>query len=199
MNALLNLHGVVVYLLVGLLVFAEDALFVGFVLPGETAAVLGGVVAERGNASLALMLVTVVTAAIVGDSVGFEIGARFGTRLLSLSVLRRRQQRIDSARELLAKRGAPAVFLGRFIAFLRAIMPFLAGSSRMPYRRFLTWNALGGLTWGVGTVMVGYLAGNSYSTVEKTFGRVAALVAAAVVVIAIVVWRIRKYRQDHTS
>jgi membrane protein DedA with SNARE-associated domain len=69
----------------------------------------------------------------------------------------------------------------------------------MPYRRFLTWNALGGLTWGVGTVMVGYLAGNSYSTVEKTFGRVAALAAAAVVVIAIVVWRIRKYRQDHTS
>jgi len=199
MNALLDLHGLVVYLLVGLVVFAEDALFVGFVLPGETAAVLGGVAAQRGNVSLVPMLVTVVAAAIVGDSAGYEVGARFGTRLLSLPVLRRRQQRIDSAREMLAKRGAPAVFLGRFVAFLRAMMPFLAGSSHMPYRRFLTWNALGGLAWGTGAVLVGFLAGNSYSTVEKYFGRVTALVAVAVVVIAIVVWRIRKRRRDRSS
>jgi len=199
MNALLDLHGVVVYLLVGLVVFAEDALFVGFVLPGETAAVLGGVAAERGHVSLPLMVLTVVAAAIIGDSTGYEIGSRYGTRVLSLAVLRRRQERLDRAREMLAKRGAPAVFLGRFVAFLRAIMPFLAGTSKMPYRRFLTWNALGGLVWGGACVLVGYLAGNSYGTVEKYFGRVTALVAVAVVVVAVVGWRVRKYRQDRSS
>jgi membrane-associated protein len=199
MNTLLNLHGAVVYVLVGLVVFAEDALFVGFVLPGETAAVLGGVASQRGHVSLVGMLVVVVLAAIAGDSVGYEVGARYGTRLLSLSVLRRRQKRIDSARQMLARRGAPAVFLGRFVAFFRAVMPFLSGTSKMPYRRFLAWNALGGLAWGTAAVLVGYLAGDSYGRVEKYFGRVAALVVVAVVIVALVVWRVRKYRHDHAS
>jgi membrane protein DedA with SNARE-associated domain len=196
LDHLLGLHGLVVYLLVGLLVFAEDALFVGFVLPGETAAILGGVAASRGHAALILMCLTVVAAAIVGDSVGYGIGSRYGTRLLSLRVLRRRQERIDAAGRMLARRGGPAVFLGRFVAFLRAIMPFLAGTSRMPFRRFLAYNAAGGLTWGVGSVLLGYLAGNSYTTIEKTFGRIAALAAAALVLAGILAWRIRRHRRD---
>jgi membrane protein DedA with SNARE-associated domain len=97
---------------------------------------------------------------------------------------------------MLARRGGPAVFLGRFVAFLRAIMPFLAGTSRMPFRRFLAYNAAGGLTWGVGSVLLGYLAGNSYTTIEKTFGRIAALAAAALVLAGILAWRIRRHRRD---
>src|ERR1700712_3717111 len=103
---------------VALVVFAEDALFIGFLLPGETAAILGGVAASRGNVSVTVVCVVVVLAAIVGDSVGYEIGARYGTRLLSLRVLRRRQDRIDAARETLARRGGPAVLVGRYVAFL---------------------------------------------------------------------------------
>ena len=148
LDQVLGLHGPVVYLIVGFLVFAEDALFVGFVLPGETAAILGGVAASRHNVSLTLMCIIVVLAAIVGDSVGYEIGARYGTRLLSLRVLRRRKDRIDAARATLARRGGPAVFGGRFVAFLRAVMPFLAGTSHMRYPRFLAYNAAGGLAWG---------------------------------------------------
>lgn len=199
LDQVLGLHGPVVYLIVGLLVFAEDALFVGFVLPGETAAILGGVAASRHNVSLALMCVTVVLAAIVGDSLGYEIGARYGTRLLSLKVLRRRKDRIDAARATLARRGGPAVFGGRFVALLRAVMPFLAGTSHMRYPRFLAYNAAGGLAWGIGSVLLGYLAGNSYTAVEHTFGRATALIAAALVVIAILVWSIRRHRRERTT
>ena len=195
LDQLVALGGAVAYIGVGLLVFAEDALFVGFLLPGETAAILGGVAASRGNVSVIVMCAVVVIAAIVGDSVGYGVGARYGTRLLSLRVLRRRTERIDAARARLARRGGPAVFGGRFVAFLRAAMPFLAGSSRMPYRRFLAYNAAGGLVWGIGSVLLGYLAGNSYAAFEQTFGRTVALVTAALVLIGLVVWGIRRRRE----
>jgi membrane-associated protein len=189
---LLGLHGLPVYGLVGLLVFAEDALFVGFVLPGETAAVLGGVAASRGHASLPVMLAVVVGAAIIGDTVGYEIGRHLGPRILGSRALRKRSDRIDAAREQLARRGGGAVFLGRFVAFFRATMPALAGSAGMRYPRFLAFNAAGGLVWGTAVVLVGYLAGNSYATIEKTFGRATALVVLVIVVVAVVVWRVRR-------
>ena len=195
-DQVLGLHGVVAYVLVGLLVFAEDALFVGFFIPGETAAILGGVAASRGNVGLTGMCVLVVVAAVLGDSVGYEIGARYGIRLLSTGVIRRRERRVNATRDLLARRGGPAVFLSRFVAFLRAVMPFLAGTSRMRYRTFLTYNAAGGLVWGTGSVLVGYLAGNSYVTIEKIFGRATALISGALVVAAVIGWRVRAHRRE---
>jgi membrane-associated protein len=97
LDRLLHLHGVLVYLLVAALVFAEDALFVGFVLPGETAAVLGGVIASQGRVQLWLMIVLVVAAAIVGDTVGYEIGRHIGPRILRLRILDKRRRRLDDA------------------------------------------------------------------------------------------------------
>jgi membrane protein DedA with SNARE-associated domain len=188
---LLGLHGVAVYAMVGLLVFAEDALFVGFVLPGETAAVLGGVTAAVGHTLLPVVLVIVVAAAILGDSVGYEVGRYFGPRLLARPALQRRAGRLETARKQLAERGGTAVFLARFVAFLRATMPALAGISSMRYPKFLTFNAAGGIVWGTAVVLLGYLAGNSYTRVEHTFGRAAALVVAAVVAVALIVWRVR--------
>lgn len=195
-DRLLTLNAILVYVVVGLLVFAEDALFVGFVLPGETAAVLGGVVASQGRISIVAMIAIVVAAAIVGDTVGYEVGRRFGPRLLNSRVLAKRQERLNDAQDFLRRRGGWAVLLGRFVAFFRAVMPALAGTSRMPYRRFLAFNAVGGILWGIAFVMVGYLAGNSYKTVESYVGKGAAIAVAAVVVIALVVWRIRKHRAE---
>jgi membrane-associated protein len=199
LHQLLGLHGVAIYLIVGLLVFAEDALFVGFVVPGETAAILGGVAASRGRVSLTLMCAVVVVAAILADTVGYLIGARYGTRLLSLRTLRRRKQRIDAARSALARRGGAAVFLGRFVTFLHAVMPFLAGTSHMPYRRFLAYNAAGGLVWGAASVLLGYLAGNSYAAIQRTFGRAAALVVVVLVVIGLVAWTIGRRRRERAA
>ncbi len=191
LDQLLNAPGWLVLLVTALAVFAEDALFVGFVVPGETAAVLAGVAAERGQTTLPAAIAVVIVAAVVGDSVGYEVGKHLGQRLLRIRPLVHRQHRIEQAQDYLARRGAPAVFLGRWTAFFRAVMPALAGTASMPYRRFLAFNALGGLTWGATVVTVGYLAGASYARVEHTFGRYAALAVGAVVLVAaaVLAWR----------
>ena len=198
-DQILSAPGWLVYALVGALVFAEDALFIGFVLPGETAAILGGVAAHRGHVSLYGVLAVVIVAAIVGDSVGYEVGRHFGPRLLGLRVLDKRRKRLDDARDLLARRGGTAVFLGRWIAFFRAVMPALAGASRMPYRKFLAFNAAGGIAWGTTVVLVGYLAGASYAKVEKTLGRGTALIVLAVALAALLGWRLRHRRAERSN
>ena len=161
-DRLLGLPSRLVLVITGLVVFAEDALFVGFVLPGETVALLAGAAAKLGHVSLVGVLVVVVVAAIVGDTVGYEVGKRFGPRLMRTRLFLRHEGRLLRARGFLDGRGAPAIFVGRFTAFLRAVTPGLAGLSGMRYRRFLVWNALGGLVWGVGCVVAGYVAGSSY-------------------------------------
>lgn len=196
---LLNVRGALVFVLVGLIVFAEDALFVGFVIPGETAAVLGGVIASRGHVSYPLIALTVVAAAIVGDTVGYEVGRHFGPRILELKILRKRRAKLESAQDFLRRRGGAAVFLGRFVAFFRAVMPALAGTARMRYLKFLAYNAAGGLVWGIGFTLLGFLAGNSYKTIEKSVGRGAAIGVAAVVVVALIVWRVRERRRDKSG
>jgi membrane-associated protein len=196
LDSVLTARPALVYLVVIALVFAEDAVFVGFVVPGETAAVLGGVAAARGNVSLPWMMVGVVLAAIVGDSVGYEVGRYAGPRMLRARMLDRHRDRIEAARALLARRGSVAVFLGRSVAFFRAVMPALAGMALMPYRRFLVANAAGGIVWGVATVLLGFLAGNSYERVEKAFGRGAAIAIAAVVLLAIGAWALRRRRSE---
>lgn len=114
-------------------------------------------------------------------------------------MLAKRRKRLDDAQDFLRRCGGTAVFLGRFVAFFRAVMPALAGTSRMAYRTFLAFNAAGGLVWGTGFVLLGYLAGNSYATIEKTVGRSAALVVAALVVVGVIVWRVRKHRSEQRS
>ncbi|NUR26178.1 MAG: DedA family protein [Catenulispora sp.] len=191
-----DLPPALVYVTVGLLVFVEDALFVGFVVPGETAAVIGGVLAHRGTVSIGALAAVVVFAAIAGDSVGFEVGRHYGDRLLNVGPLQRHKERIDKARTLIRRRGAEAVFLGRFVSFFRALMPPLAAISRLPYGRFLLFNALGGVVWGVGFTLLGYFAGAAYQRVEHVVGGVLAAVVAVVVIVALIVWRIRRDRAD---
>lgn len=195
LTGILSAPSWLVCLVAGAVVFAEDALFIGFVIPGETAAILAGVAASLGHAPLPVVLVVVVLAAIVGDTVGYEVGRSYGTRIVGSQRLQKHRQRLDRAQDFLVRRGGAAVFLGRWTAFFRAVMPALAGSARMPYPRFLAWNAAGGILWGVVVVMIGYLAGQSYAKVEHVFGLGAAAVVALVAVTAFVVWRIREHRQ----
>ena len=133
---------------------------------------------------------------MVGDSVGYEVGKHYGERVLRLRPLRRHQRRLDGARGFLRHRGAYAVFLGRWTFFLRAVMPGLAGVSRIPYRKFLVFNALGGLAWGVTFCLVGYLAGNSYQVVEKRVGTAGAVITAVVIVAALIAWHFGRRRAE---
>jgi len=192
LDHLLTMPPGVAYVLIALLVFGEAAIFIGFVLPGETAVVLGGVLASRQQINIVVLCVLVVVAAVIGDSVGFEVGRHFGDRVLAWRPLRKHEQRLTGARTFLRERGAVAVFLGRWTAFLRAVMPGLAGVSRMPYRRFLLFNALGGFAWGLTFCLVGYLAGESYHVVERQVGTAGAVITGAAVLVALFVWHRRR-------
>jgi membrane protein DedA with SNARE-associated domain len=89
------------------------------------------------------------------------------------------------------------VFLGRFTAFLRAVMPGLAGTSRMPYPRFLAWNAAGGIVWGAGVALLGFFAGHSLGTIETVLGRTSVIIIVVLAVAALVGWHRSRRRREH--
>lgn len=183
------------YVLVFVAAAAESAAFVGLVVPGETFLLLAGFLCWRGDLDLGITMTCAVTGAIVGDSIGYEIGRHLGRHLYSsrLGQLVGRA-RWDKARNYLRTKGGRAVFFGRFIAVLRALVPAVAGDARLPYRVFLAWNAAGGLIWGVLHVGIGYLAGNSYHEVEKNVGRATWVLLALVAVIIVLLVVRRKMR-----
>jgi membrane-associated protein len=181
---------------VGLLVFLEDAVFIGFVLPGETAAILAGASAKLGHVSLTMVLITVIAAAVVGDSVGYEVGKHVGSRVLALPLLHRHRNRLDHAQNLLARRGGSAVLLARWVAFLRAVMPALAGAAGMRYRTFLAYNAAGGIAWGSIVVLAGFAAGASYQVLDHVLGPALALVVAGLLALG---WIRAQHRRPSRS
>lgn len=188
-----------VLVLVGAIVFAEDALFFGFVVPGETAAVLGGVAASLGHVPVAAVVVVVIAAAIVGDSVGYLIGRRFGRRIFASGIFDSRRAQLNRAAGFLARRGGMAVVIGRWSAFLRAVVPTLAGAAQMRYRRFLAYNASGGAAWGIVVVAAGYAAGSSYQKVVSWLGRGAGIAAVTLVLAGLAAWKIHEYRKARAS
>jgi membrane-associated protein len=190
-NELQHLSSGLVYAVVAALVFGEAALFIGFILPGETAVIVAGVVASQGRVNIVALCAIVVVAAIVGDSVGYEVGQRYGVRLMQLPILRKRHAALERALDGLNRRGPTYVFIGRFTAFLRAVMPGLAGMSDLSYQRFLVANALGALAWGVSFTLLGYYAGNALTSIERDSGWAATGLLVVVVVALIVVHFVR--------
>jgi membrane-associated protein len=193
-SGLTHLTGWVAYAVIAALVFGETAVFIGFVLPGEIAVVLGGVLASRGHLSLPILMLIVVVAAVAGPFVGYEIGRRMGERLFAARSLRRVRGGMDKARLVLRRRGGAAVLAGRFIAIVRALMPAAAGAVRVRYRTFTVYNVAGGLIWGVGYCLVGYLAGSAYAVVASRIGTGLAAVIALVIAAGLAVWAYRRHR-----
>jgi membrane-associated protein len=193
-DGLTHLSGWVALVVIAALVFGETAVFLGFVLPGETAVVIGGVLASRGHLSLATLAAVVVLAAVAGPIVGYDIGRRMGDRLFAARPLRRMPGGLRQARSVLRDRGGLAVLLGRFVAFVRAVMPAAAGAARMPYRTFLFYNVAGGLIWGVGYCLLGYAAGSAYEAIERRVGAGLAVAAAVIVMTGLAAWAVRRHR-----
>jgi len=144
------------YPVIGLFAFLESAAFVGLVIPGETAVLLGGVLAATGQVTLLPMVLAGVLGAVLGDLAGYGLG-----RLAGPAVRNGRagrwvgEVRWRRAEELVARRGGPAVFVGRWIGLLRAVVPFVAGSIRMPRAQFMAWNAVGGTLWATTVICLG--------------------------------------------
>jgi membrane protein DedA with SNARE-associated domain/membrane-associated phospholipid phosphatase len=187
LDSLGSLAGPSAYLVVALLAALEASAFVGLFVPGELAMLVGGYIAFQERADLVTMMVFAALGAVVGDSLGYELGRHLGPSIRRSRLGRRvGDDRWARAEHYLATKGGRAVFFGRFIGVLRALVPALAGVSRMPYRRFLFWNALGGIIWAPSIVGLGYLAGRSYRRVEHYAGRVGLVLLVFVAIVAAV-------------
>jgi membrane protein DedA with SNARE-associated domain len=167
-----------------LLVAAESA---GLPLPGETALVAAGVLAARGHLDIAAVIAVAAAAAIIGDNAGYWIGRTGGRRLLTKwSWLERHASRVlPWSERFFAKHGAKTLFIGRFVAVLRVTAAWLAGISKMPWWRFLLWNAAGGICWAITIGLVAFYAGNAAAEAISRYGLYGAL---AVIVVAIGIW-----------
>jgi membrane protein DedA with SNARE-associated domain len=179
------------YVLLFLLTLLEASAFVGLFIPGETALIIGGVLAARGELRLWLVIFWAVLGAILGDSIGYEIGRHFGPRLRATRLGRKLgEERWEKAHAYVRRLGGKAIFLGRFVGLLRALVPAVAGSSRMPYKRFLFWNVLGALVAAPAVIVAGYVANASYKKLEQSLGR-GSLVLGALVLGGWLVWHLR--------
>jgi len=199
LERLSRLPGPVFAVVVGGLALLETAAFAGLAVPGELAVILGGVAASEGKVPVAVMAACAVVGAIIGDSLGFYLGRRLGTRFLDSrlgSIMGR--TRVESTMARIRAGGIKAIVLGRFVGVLRAVMPFAAGASGVRYARFLVASVIGATVWGTGFTLLGYVGGHSWETVEKYVGRASTLLALSLVVVVVLVLGARQVaaRQD---
>jgi membrane protein DedA with SNARE-associated domain len=180
------------YALVGGLAFLETGAFVGLVAPGETAVVLGGVVAAEGGVDLPLMLAITWIAAALGDLASFGLGRRLGRRFLvahgpRIGVTAPRLERVEV---FFDRHGGKAILIGRFVGLVRAVAPFLAGASGMRLRAFLPWSLLGTAAWAATFTLAGYAFHDSFSAAAEHLTHAA--FAIALIAAAAVLWRTRR-------
>ncbi|MFC1401458.1 MULTISPECIES: DedA family protein [Streptacidiphilus] len=182
-NEIVEAAGFWSYAVVFLLTAAETSAFFGVFMPGESLILVAGALAARGDLDPVVLAAVVVVAAVIGDSTGYALGRWFERR----PGAERTRRRTARARGFLQRRGGPAVFAGRFVGFVRSFVPFAAGGSGLPYRRFLPYSAVAAVLWGVGTVAAGYYLGPSVEQLVRTVGVVGAAVFVAVLLAMVVV------------
>jgi membrane-associated protein len=150
------------------IVFAESGLLVGFFLPGDSLLFTAGLLASRGTLNFPLIVVGCAVFAIAGDQVGYLIGRRAGP-----AIFRRPESRffhkknVDRARAYFEKNGPRTIILARFIPVVRTFAPVVAGVGQMEYRKFVTYNVVGGILWGSGVTTAGYVLGESIPDIDK--------------------------------
>jgi membrane protein DedA with SNARE-associated domain/membrane-associated phospholipid phosphatase len=184
------------YLLVALLAFAESGAFVGLVVPGETALIVGGMVAGQGQIDVILLIAIAWTAAVAGDLVSLALGHRLGRGFLVEHgrAVRITEQRIEQVERFYDRHGGKAVFLGRFVGLARAVSPFLAGSSGMPLRRFLPSDVLAAGILTTVFVLLGFVFWRSLHQVIAIAKRGTFALATTIVVLVALIAAIRWLR-----
>ncbi len=148
------------YIGVFAIIFAESGLFFGFFLPGDSLLLTSGLLASRGLMNIWILIIIIPLAAILGDNVGYWFGKKTGPRIFN-----RENSRFFKKKNLLAakafydKHGGKTIVIARFMPFIRTFAPIVAGAVEMEYRRFFTWNMVGGILWGAGLTLIGYAIG----------------------------------------
>jgi len=191
-----NTLGAWTYPVVGVMAFLETGAFIGLLAPGETFLVLGGVVAGQGEVSLIALIFIVWACAVAGDLMSFFAGRHLGRDFLErhgpkVSITPERLKTVDA---FFARHGGKAVFLGRFVGLVRAVMPFLAGSSGMRLRRFLPYDIVGAGIWACIPLILGYVFWQHFDKVLDWAAKGALWLGTAIVVVVIIVWLVRRLR-----
>lgn len=156
------------YLGVAAFVFAESGLLVGMFLPGDSLLFIAGLLAASGFLSFGPLILIVVGAAILGDSVGYWFGMKIGNAFFKRKDSRFfKQEYVTRTQAFFAAYGGRAIVLARFVPIVRTIAPILAGVGTMTYKKFLSYNVIGGLLWGAGMVSLGYFLGSIIPNSER--------------------------------
>jgi len=184
------------YALVGAFAFLETGAFVGLIAPGETAMLLGGLVAGQGQIDLFTLIGIVWACAVAGDLTSFFLGRRLGRSFLERHGPRVHitHERLEQVEAFFDRHGGKAILLGRFVGLVRAIAPFLAGSSGMSLRRFLPYDVIGAGLWGSSLVVLGYIFWQSFSELVDYAKKGALALGAVIVLVAAIVWLVRWVR-----
>ncbi|MET8331135.1 DedA family protein [Streptomyces sp. NPDC005181] len=175
---------------------SETSAFIGLLVPGESVILLASAIAGRGDLNVLILAAAVVTGGITGDNLGYALGRRCARH-----PGRRRSRRAgrhhphERAQAFLVRHGGAAVFTGRFIGFVRTFLPYVAGMSGMPYRRFFVYSTAASLVWGIGNVLLGYFAGAAAIEFLHSAGPIGIAVLATVTVAAYGVARLRRRRR----
>jgi membrane-associated protein len=182
------------YPLLFVLVMGESS---GVPIPGETALITAAVLASRGKLQIEWVIALAATAAIVGDNIGYLIGRKGGRWLLERPgrFHRQRLEVLRTGEPFFKRHGPKAVYLGRFVLGLRVWASWLAGATRMNWRSFVLWNALGGISWAIAIGLLAYFLGSSAGNAIEAFG-IYGLVAALVAVVSAFVLHRRARRRD---
>jgi membrane protein DedA with SNARE-associated domain len=167
----------------------------GVPIPGETALIAAAVLASQGKLEIGLVIPLAAAAAIVGDNIGYEIGRKGGRWLLERpgAFARQRQEVLRVGEPFFETHGPKAVFFGRFLLGLRVWASWLAGATRMRWRSFFVWNALGGISWATGIGLLAYFLGHSAGGAVEAFG-IYGLVAVLLAVVGALVLHRRHVR-----
>lgn len=169
-------------LLIGLIIFGESGMFIGFFFPGDTLLLTAGVFAGQGKLWLPAVFIVVSIAAIAGDNVGYHIGKRYGRRLFRKpDGLFFRQQYIQQAESFYEKYGSKTMLFAHFLPVVRTFAPVVAGVGRMRYNRFFLFDAIGDIAWAVIVTLIGYKLGTKIPNVDHYV----LLAVAAVVIITL--------------
>ncbi len=178
------------YLVVFLVLALECLPLLGFVMPGESLVLMGGFLAGQGVLDPGVLILVISLAAILGDSISYELGRHLGQEWL-LQHGRRfglRQEHLERVDGFFVRHGGKAVCGGHFLHLLRALMPFVAGARRMRYLKFLLFNAVGCIVWATVFVWLGYFAGASWRVAAKWIGRGSEIAGGALLLVFVLGW-----------
>jgi membrane-associated protein len=180
---------------VGLIIFAESGLFFGFLLPGDTLLLAAGFFAGQGKLPIGWLIGITITAAILGDNVGYQVGRRLGPRLFTRKEgFFFRREYLERTEQFYKKYGGITIILARFIAYVRTFAPSVAGVGNMSWPRFAVFNVIGATLWGAGLLLIGYTLGNSFPQIDQYF--LTFLFICAQLTLLFLLWEIFRHKEN---